>query len=200
MTSWRESYDEIHGREQGDPIVGLRDLSYDVPADGYDELYGGEQLEKYELAFRELRSLMGGLRTVLDVGCGTGLLGEYLEERGYMLAYVGVDEALDRLMEAKRKSESWMLIQADAQNLPIRSKSMDLTACITVIHLLNPRQTIGEILRATRKAAIISLLKKRLDLRSKLLEVFYEKFRSWRIWSISNPEVKDEIFLLVKRS
>ena len=174
-------------------------VSYDVPAEGYDELYGEEQLEKYGLAFQELEPLMEDFRTVLDIGCATGLLGEYLEEHGYRLTYVGVDRALDRLMEARRKSRSWMLIQADAQNLPIRSESMDLAACITVIHLLNPRQAMGEVLRVTRKAAIISLLKKRLDLKPNLLEIFYEKFGGWGMRRVSDLRVKDEIFLLIKR-
>ena len=173
--------------------------SYDVPAEGYDELYGEEQLEKYELAFQGLKPLIGDFRTVLDIGCGTGLLGEYLEELGYRLTYVGVDRALDRLREARRKSGRWILIQADAQNLPIRSGSMDLAACITVIHLLNPRQAMREVLRVTRKAAIISLLKKRLDLKPKLLKIFYEEFGGWRMRRVSAPRVKDELFLLIKK-
>lgn len=174
------------------------EASYDVPAEGYDELYGEEQLKKYELAFQELGAFVRDFRVVLDVGCATGPLGEYLRERGHELAYVGVDKALDRLEAARRKSEGWMIIQADAQSLPIRSGSVDLAACITVIHLLDLRQAIKEIRRVARKAVVISLLKKRLDLKLDLLEVFSEEFGGWKMRKVSAPGVGDEIFLLVK--
>ncbi|MCD6312316.1 MAG: class I SAM-dependent methyltransferase [Thaumarchaeota archaeon] len=173
--------------------------SYDVPAEGYDELYGEEQLKKYELAFQELRISVRDLRIILDVGCATGLLGEYLKKHEYEFSYVGIDKALDRLLAAKRKLEGCMLVQADAQSLPIRNESVDLAACITVIHLLDLRQAMKELRRVVRKAAIVSLLKKRLDLEPKLLQIFSEDFGGWKMRRISASRVRDEIFLLSRR-
>jgi len=63
---------------------------YEAGCEAYDELYLSEQLEKYEAALRLLRPR----GRVVDVGCGTGLLVEYMAREGLLEAvdlYVCVD-------------------------------------------------------------------------------------------------------------
>jgi len=56
---------------------------YEAGCEAYDELYLSEQLEKYEAALRLLRPR----GRVVDVGCGTGLLVEYMAKGGDILAF-----------------------------------------------------------------------------------------------------------------
>nr|MEB3844198.1 hypothetical protein [Desulfurococcales archaeon] len=53
---------------------------YEATAQGYDELYRAEQYEKY---FAALRRVPPSGR-VLDAGCGTGLLIEFLALQGLL--------------------------------------------------------------------------------------------------------------------
>lgn len=178
--------------------MGGGELAYDVPAEGYDELYGEEQVEKYAAAFRELAKQAEEIQVVLDVGCATGLLARFLELRGFNGIYLGVDLAADRLKIAKGRSHRVAVVQADAHALPIRSGAADLAACFTTIHLLDLRRALAELARASRKIAIITLLKKRLDLKQEILKLLKECFKGWILLERSPDPVKDELYILVK--
>ncbi len=172
---------------------------YDVPAEGYDELYGEEQTRKYTAVFRELVHFSQETRVVLDVGCATGLLANFLELMGFKSLYVGIDLAADRLRIAKSRSQLVMVVQADAHALPIRSGAADLTACFTVIHLMNPGKAVRELARVSRSTAIITLLRKKLDLKPAILKLLRKYFRGWAL-KILQPteEIKDEVYILVR--
>ena len=60
-----------------------RVLGYDVPAEGYRELYGEEQLEKYDLIFKNSMIDLGDVELVLDVGCGNGRLLNRMQRSGF---------------------------------------------------------------------------------------------------------------------
>ncbi len=80
----------------------LRDY-YDVIASGYDELYGEEQEYKYKHVYLELGIKPG--KRILDVGCGTGLLLEFLKKQGlddYEL-YVCLEPSLGMIEKARSK-------------------------------------------------------------------------------------------------
>ena len=170
---------------------------YDVPAEGYEELYGREQLEKYELLALNIEGFLTKVETVLDVGCATCLFGDYLRSIGYQGLYIGIDIDLERLRIAKRKlSGGFMLIQADAHHLPIRENAIDFAASITVIHLLDLEKALSEMFRAARKLVVITLLKKRSNLKPKLLKALSRLSRIWLLKIISVQRVGDEIAIL----
>jgi SAM-dependent methyltransferase len=80
----------------------------------YDEIDGDRRdLDHYEAILDEV-----GARSVLDIGCGTGVLGCRLSARG--IAVVGVDPAHASLEAARRKPGAdlvtWLL--GDASTLP----------------------------------------------------------------------------------
>jgi len=174
---------------------------FDVPAEGYDELYGSEQLDKYEAAFAELGKPIKELKIVLDIGCATGLLGEYLRSIGFDGLYVAVDLLEERLTAAKKKADSlWMLIQADGEHLPFRDGCVDLAACVTVIHLLDVEKALKEIIRISRGYAAITLLKKSLDLKERLLKVLANSSEKFSFKEVSIPGLKDLVFVLRGRN
>jgi SAM-dependent methyltransferase len=173
---------------------------YDVPAEGYDELYGEEQVRKYAAALGRLHQLFKKPPLVLDVGCATGLLTRFLEMLGLRHIYIGIDLDADRLRVARDRSPGVMVIQADAHALPIRSGAADLTACFTVIHLLDPEQVVREAVRVSRGIMIITLLKKRIGLKPLMLRLFREHLKGWRLKLLQAAgDVKDEVYVLVRR-
>ncbi len=180
-----------------DRLLARRGIGYDVPAEGYDELYGEEQLEKYSAIVSELEKEVAGISVVADVGCGTGLLGEYLRTLGFGGIYVGIDLASERLESAKRRADSsWMLIQADAEHLPLRSRSIDLVACVTVIHLLDVERAVREIVRVSRGYLAVTLLWKRLDLRDRLLQSIRRSAGEASMREILRSDLRDLIIVL----
>lgn len=162
---------------------------FDVPAEGYDELYGEEQTRKYAIAFSVLTL---DFRNVLDFGCGTGLLIDYLEHIGFRGEYIGLDKDLERIKYAKKKRFGDYVV-GDAHHLPFRDKCIDVTVSFTVIHLLELNKAVQEIVRVSRSFTVITLLKKRIDLREKLLSIL-KNFGKVR--ELENKHSADQIFLV----
>ncbi len=74
---------------------------YNVTAKGYDELYRDEQYSKYSYVFKKGFISRG---TVVDIGCGTGLLYEYIVSNGYDFnKYICVEPSPSMLAIAMKK-------------------------------------------------------------------------------------------------
>ena len=108
---------------------------YDSISKGYDELYGSEQLEKFE----EIRKEIQG--RVLDVGCGTGLITKLIPNS------VGLDSSSGMLSKFEG-----IKVLADAQKLPFKNKSFDTVISLTVLQdLKNPLKALNEMIRVGKK-------------------------------------------------
>ena len=128
-------------------------LGYDLLSLSYDELYGGEQIGKYHAALRSLDLQKCG--RILDLGCGTGLLYDYLLGLGWTGEYVGLDLSAGMLEKAKMRGPQH-LIQADAHKLPFRDKVFTYVFSFTVIHHCNPETFHAEAKRVAQRLVIIS--------------------------------------------
>ncbi|WP_083494537.1 class I SAM-dependent methyltransferase [Pyrodictium occultum] len=148
------------------PIKAVMRERYNVTSSGYDELYRNEQYEKYRLAMR----LLEPRGKVLDDGCGTALLLEYLYTTGMLgglLYYICLDLSPGMLRVARRRIASLNLghlvecIEADAENIPLRSKSIDYTFSFTVVDLVEDKaRALKEMDRVTKLYTIVTSLKK----------------------------------------
>jgi len=123
---------------------------YDQSAKVYDIQYREEQEAK-------IRTAMGNLTVnedsiVLDAGCGTGLLFEYIAEKA--TAVIGVDISRGILKEAKRKAKKYenvALIAADLDNMPFPYQTFDTIFAVTTIqNTPDPAFTINEIGRVSK--------------------------------------------------
>ena len=79
-------------------------LKYDLTSDIYDKLYKDEQFEKYRFLFFEKK--LGVRNRILDIGCGTGLLVDFLRKsriNGYM-TYVCLEPSRRMLEYAVNKN------------------------------------------------------------------------------------------------
>ena len=147
---------------------------YNATSSGYDELYRDEQFEKYAVVVH-ITKLRG---MILDNGCGTGLLLEYLvsiRKLSKIAIYICLDLSPGMLSKARERviklglGHVVEIVEADAENLPLREKSMDHTVSFTMIDLVEDKlKALKEMDRVTRTAAIVTSLKKAHSIKSRL--------------------------------
>ena len=138
---------------------------YDATAQGYDELYAEEQAEKYAVVLTRIKPK----GRVLDAGCGTGLLAEYMEITGLssrLSLYVCLELSPRMLEQASQRlgrlrGMLYEAVEGDLEHLPFRDNAFDISYSFTVVDLLhNPSRGLRELGRVTRETAVFSLLKK----------------------------------------
>jgi ubiquinone/menaquinone biosynthesis C-methylase UbiE len=139
---------------------------YDLTAHIYDIRYAEEQIEKIETATKRIR--MKNQDFILDVGCGTGLLFNYIPDR--VETIVGIDISRKTLLQAKentRRMKNLYLISADADNIPLKNEIFSHIFAITLLqNMPNSKATLSEIKRVAKEKAfiIITGLKKKYSL------------------------------------
>ena len=112
----------------------VRESAQHYPFAGYEELMG-------RIAARMIKKRRGGAPvSVLDLGCGTGVLASRLAEAG--CAVTGVDFSAEMLAEAARRCPSLRPIRADfSAGLPDGlGGGFDAVACTYAIHHLSTPQ------------------------------------------------------------
>ncbi|MCX8170523.1 MAG: methyltransferase domain-containing protein [Candidatus Bathyarchaeota archaeon] len=137
---------------------------YDKIAKIYDMLYRYEQNLKINEILKNFGIKSGGI--ILDIGCGSGLLFEYIADSSGLI--VGADISIGVLRRAKnlvrrRKLRTVDLVRADADFLPFKDHVFDRVFAITMLqNMPNPKLTLKEILRVTKESSeiIITGLKK----------------------------------------
>jgi ubiquinone/menaquinone biosynthesis C-methylase UbiE len=140
---------------------------YDATAHLYDMRYSEEQTAKIEAALERLN--IKGHSSVLDVGCGTGILFQHIvHEAGNI---VGLDISKMTLIHAKERASSpnVHLVWADADNMPIKNNAFNYVFAITLLqNTPSPRKTLDEIKRVSQTDSIfvITGLKKCFSLQS----------------------------------
>ena len=153
---------------------------YDLTAHIYDMRYAEEQTAKIKAALEGLNIEGGSL--VLDVGCGTGILFDYITDKAMT---VGLDVSRKLLITAKERAKKFKdvhLVLADADNMPFRQNVFTYVFAFTVVqNMPNPAATLNEIRRIAKRNAIIVIsgLKRVFS-----KNVFEELLRSARLRSV----------------
>jgi 2-polyprenyl-3-methyl-5-hydroxy-6-metoxy-1,4-benzoquinol methylase len=96
--------------------------------------------------------------TLLDVGCGMGILAE--KTLGSTDFYVGVDISMERIKQCRRrvKAEGTFFVAADAARLPFRTGSFNTVASIEVIeHMADTGGFLKGINRVLAKGGVFVL-------------------------------------------
>ena len=107
-----------------------------------------------------VRRLVETGRKTLDIGCGEGIFYYELTKRGCKM--FGIDYSMEALKNMRKRmslvSISPRVINADAQVLPVKSKSFDQVICLDVIeHLKDANAAINGIGRVLKKDGILVL-------------------------------------------
>lgn len=116
--------------------------------------------DEHDFALAFLASILDFLdiRSVLDVGAGTGRVMTFLKRAKPDLAVVGIEPsgALREIGYAKGLSRE-ELIDGDATRTDFGDGAFDLVCEFAVLHhLRNPERAVAEMLRVSRKAIFIS--------------------------------------------
>ena len=99
-----------------------------------------------------------GVRSILDIGSGTGRVLRYLKEQRPGLRVIGVEPvaALREVGHAHGLSRD-ELIDGDATNLPFKAQGFDLVCEFGVLHhIRRPENAIAEMLRVANTAIFVS--------------------------------------------
>lgn len=139
--------------------VNLQRQYYADTAEKYDAMQISEQ-DEHQFALAVLSALIEfhGIRSVLDVGSGTGRALRYLKARHPGVRFVGIEpvEALRKVGHAAGLS-STELIDGDVNTLAAADGEFDLVCEFAVLHHVpHPAQAVGEMLRVARRAVFIS--------------------------------------------
>ncbi|MHA1987072.1 MAG: class I SAM-dependent methyltransferase [Promethearchaeota archaeon] len=149
--------------------------NYNLSSEFYDKRYRAIQEEKYHIIL-EYYDLIE--KRILDLGCGTGLLFEYIlnsKEKHHILKcnYIAVDISWKMLLKFKKKllklknKPNVLFILSDIENLPFRNNSFSLIFSLTSFqNLPSILDGIRESLRVSTNEGIFkfSILRKKLDL------------------------------------
>lgn len=96
--------------------------------------------------------------TLLDVGCGMGILAE--KTSGNTSLYVGVDISIERIKQCRQriKADKTFFVMADAARLPFKAASFNTVASIEVIeHVADTGEFLKEISRVLTKGGVFIL-------------------------------------------
>lgn len=100
-------------------------------------------------------------RTILDVGCGEGLMGSYLRGQrggGRGHRYVGVDGSWHALKAAARLNPDADFFCTEMPSLGFRGGSVDLVLCLEVLeHVPDPVAALEELRRVASRRCLISV-------------------------------------------
>jgi len=141
---------------------------YDAISSVYDELYGEEQKRKYELLYRFLER---GL--LLDAGCGTGLLWEFLRSKKIYCKYIGIDVSSGMIRVARSRQQKGCFLVGCVEYMPFRSGIFDYVVAITLVqNLLDVEAFVKEAVRVLKKGGllIVTVLLKKRDIVADVLD------------------------------
>jgi ubiquinone/menaquinone biosynthesis C-methylase UbiE len=130
---------------------------YDCTAHIYNVRYMDEQNLKIKVAVENVER--GSQRSILDIGCGTGLLFPRIQMMG-VETVVGLDMSKNMLKKAQAcnfdGSLNIHLILADADHVPLRRASFDLVFAVTLLqNMPDWRRTLQEVNRVAKPRALI---------------------------------------------
>jgi SAM-dependent methyltransferase len=131
---------------------------YDDVAENYDQVFAAHVVEHYLNRRTDLvrRHLSAG--SVLDIGCGTGILADRIARHGFDVA--GIDLSPNMLAKARERGFAHTFA-ALSTALPFEDETFDLAITVATLHHLEtpPRVagTIAEMARVVRRGGIVVL-------------------------------------------
>ncbi|MCK4320667.1 methyltransferase domain-containing protein [Candidatus Bathyarchaeota archaeon] len=130
---------------------------YDNIATVYDTQYAEEQEAKIKAVLDEIN--LQPDNTILDIGCGTGILFKHIKNSAKLL--IGLDTSLGLLKRAETQAKQYcniVVIRAEADHTPFKNKTFHTIFAITLLqNMPNPAATLREIKRISKDNATIAV-------------------------------------------
>lgn len=129
-------------------------------ASSYDEAFAFDSEDEHYIACAILTGLIHhyGIKSLLDVGCGTGRALKYLQQSVPALALQGVEPVpeMRNAAVAAGMAEN-MIVAGDAMSLPFSDSYFDCCSAFGVLHHVpSPALAIQEMFRVSKRAIFIS--------------------------------------------
>ena len=130
---------------------------YDAWAQSYDDDLGSWSYQAPDVVAATVMSRLPSAASVLDVGCGTGLVGRALRARGYAGRLVGLDISTASLEVARRGGAYDAVEPADLQQrLAFDDDSVDAVVCVGVMTYLPEVEAVWrELARVGRPGGVV---------------------------------------------
>jgi len=98
-----------------------------------------------------------GIRTILDVGAGTGRAVEFFGDKGFQAFGIEPVAALVRNGQERNTQLAGRIVQGDGGKLPFADGSFDAVCAFGVMHHVNhPSTLVSEMQRVAKSAIVIS--------------------------------------------
>jgi len=104
-------------------------------------------------------------RSILDVGCGTGILLNYLNSRNEDIELNGLDISPEMARLSREKlGESANIIVGSSENIPFEKEKFEIVTCSTSFHhYANPQKSVDEMYRVLKPGGKLIILDPFLD-------------------------------------
>lgn len=158
MTNHAEDDEPLISLRQGTTDARAVQAYYDDWAEGYDATLESWQYRAPEQAASLLSPYLTTGTRVLDVGCGTGRLGQALFKRANIVVD-GMDISSASLEQARKRGIYRLLHLHDLQKtpLPVEDNIYDLAATIGVLTYIPDAETLlRDLCRAVRRGGVIA--------------------------------------------
>lgn len=142
---------------QGSTDSAAVEAYYDGWAEDYDRTLSGWNYKAPAETAEALSGLLGPGARILDIGCGTGLVGAALAER-MDCVLSGLDISAEALSIAKAGGAYAELDRHDLQDLPlpVDTDGFDSAVCVGVLTYIEEREALlREACRAVRAGGIV---------------------------------------------
>lgn len=139
----------------------LQNANKTMQSFGYEWKYFSKEYKIYPSQFEHWihpikKSQLKG-KTVLDIGCGTGIHSRILESYGARVISVDISMAVDVVYQ-KSKGKNIAVVQADIADLPLKTKKFDYVFSIGSLHHMDdPKKGILSVKSALKKDGIFFL-------------------------------------------
>ena len=160
-TSIAKGIDEYHNlNESADPAEHLRTIYADwadaYDADNDDRLGTVSQPLTVEMLTRHVGDPeVRKAQKILDLGCGTGLVGVHLLQHGFS-HIEGADISQEMMAHARERGYADLHILKDGEPLPFNDGSFDIVTCVGVFtHGHLPASALDDILRIIRPGGLV---------------------------------------------
>jgi ubiquinone/menaquinone biosynthesis C-methylase UbiE len=126
--------------------------SFDELADAYRRFRVGYAPELYEIL--EHGGVARGT-SVLDVGCGTGIVSQALANRG--CAVTGVDVSQAMLEHAREAIPGATFLEGSSEALPFADDSFDAAVSAQAFHWFDQQRALAEMIRVVRGGGTVAV-------------------------------------------
>ena len=126
--------------------------------EGWYATLRGQKVDRAERALLEwLLALFPEARSVIEIGCGTGHFTRWFAQK--LPLVIGLDRAPAMLAEFRKASSEIPIIVGDAHHLPVRDRSVDVSALVVTLEFLKDSPAaLAEAIRIARRGVLLITL------------------------------------------